>query len=221
MPLISCPGCGQQFLLPAEQARDTLTCPDCSTRFTPALSAVPDAPPGKGRRVPRVPVLVTALAAGVLILVVVLMTSGGRRQPGGEDGERGDDRPTVKATAADLWQEYEANSAAADQKYGGRRVQITGTVCEVLSGSVGYEVAEPGVVSMGTFRRMTAQERRWYNEGYPPNVVCEYPAERRATFARAEKGKSFSVVGRCEGSKRDPNVWRGIVVVLTDCRAAR
>jgi hypothetical protein len=66
---------------------------------------------------------------------------------------------------------------------------------------------------------MTAQERKWYNEGYPPNVLCYFADAAQAAGAQRPKGQA-KVLGRCAGVTRDPAVWKGYVVTLLDCRPA-
>jgi hypothetical protein len=51
-------------------------------------------------------------------------------------------------------------------------------------------------------------------------VVCRISPAHKDGFARAVKDKPFAVVGRCLGSRKDPDIWSELVVELEDCRAA-
>jgi len=141
------------------------------------------------------------------------------RPPVKEEPPPRKEEPPVKVMA--LWNAYEKNAIAADEQYKGKWLRLTDHVKKITPDSVGFAVVgEVGGVSRAEYARMTPQERKWFDEGYPPNVVCQINPDHKSGFTKAQPGKPFTVIGRCAGVRKDPDVWMGRIIVLEDCRAA-
>ena len=136
-------------------------------------------------------------------------------------------KPEVAAStgAPGLWEEYGNNAVQADAKYKDKSIKLTGSVASVRTDEkgryfVGFSVVASGAVSKATYDAMSPQQKKWFNEGYPPNVVCYIAAEAKAAFAAAKPETMIELIGTCRGMKSDDSVWRGYVVVLEDCKLA-
>ncbi len=68
---------------------------------------------------------------------------------------------------------------------------------------------------------MTAEEKKWFNEGYPPDVVAQFPASRQDQLAKLKKGETVFVVGRVTGRKNSVGVPKGYVVEMEECEVVR
>jgi hypothetical protein len=129
--------------------------------------------------------------------------------------------PETQADAGQLWDAYEENAIAADQKYKGKVIRIKGTVSRITSDTIGFGKVEAAGLSPAAYARLTPQEKKWFKEGYPPNIVCKIDPRFREQFAQAKRDKPFALIGRCLGSFPDANVYKGMVVKLEDCRPAK
>jgi hypothetical protein len=67
---------------------------------------------------------------------------------------------------------------------------------------------------------MSEQERKWFHEGYPPNVVCYIAQGAENPFAVLKEDMEVKLVGKVIGSRKAP-AWRGHIVELEDCRAMK
>lgn len=127
-------------------------------------------------------------------------------------------------SAYDLWTAYGDNAAAADAKYKGKWVRSAGSVGSIRPDGnkyrLGFTVVASGSVDERVYQTMTAQEKKWFNEGYPPGVVATFTADRRASVAGLKKDQAATVTGRCEGRVDDPAAFQGYYVILADCEVA-
>jgi hypothetical protein len=82
---------------------------------------------------------------------------------------------------------------------------------------VGFRVTGDQILSTAAYARLSSQEKQWYNQGYPPNVVCYLAPEALGAFAALKKGSPVRVVARCKGKRKDDSVWSGQKVVLEEC----
>jgi hypothetical protein len=130
----------------------------------------------------------------------------------------------MELTAAGLWSEYGGNVLVADGKLKGKWLKVTGDVTGIRpegTGHVlGFETVLVAPLPPAEVAALPERERRWFLEGYPPGVRCHIDPTFDVEFAAAKPRKKFAVLGRCEGRKEDPEVYRGYVVRLLDCRPA-
>ncbi|MBI1913605.1 MAG: hypothetical protein HYS12_02450 [Planctomycetes bacterium] len=228
MPTVICPGCGREIRLPAnELSLPSITCARCDTAFVPSTGqtlapVVPDDSPAEYAPPPP-PVRRGALfvVGGVvaltllLILIVAAMQRGPAKKTKAEQDR--EDRSAKWVNSIELWNQYRANAAKADLDYKGQRVVINGRISEINSDSIGFGVVAGVLVTQDVYDRMTAQEKRWYNEGYPANIVCRFDSNRRSEIAGIKKDSMISINGRVVGMKKDPEVWMGQKILLEDC----
>jgi hypothetical protein len=131
-------------------------------------------------------------------------------------------KPVARLTGIALWQDYGNNAIGADAKYRDKTIQIDGSVEGVHAGEggryyVGLAVVSAGAVTQAELAQMSPKQRKWFDEGYPPNVVCYLDPAAKKAFADLKRDSGVTVLGRCKGMKKDPDVWGGYVVVLEDC----
>jgi hypothetical protein len=120
-----------------------------------------------------------------------------------------------------LWDEY-ANFAQADLDCKGKTLQVTGIVRCVAKDDrgrayIGFQVFEPIQVPASRLRTMSAKEKMWFGDGYPPLVICYLESSERADNLHINKGQTVQVMGRCLGRVKDPSGFKEYVVVLDSC----
>ena len=130
--------------------------------------------------------------------------------------------PVAVLSDTELWMEYGGNELAADQKYKGKYVEISGKIKSVQkdqSGKyfIGFQIVEAGPLSQSDLNQLSAKDRKWFREGFPANVICWVSAEHEPGFASAANGSSLCVLARVVGSKK-ADVSRGYLVELDDAR---
>jgi hypothetical protein len=119
-----------------------------------------------------------------------------------------------------LWDDY-ANVAQADLDCKGKTLQVTGIVRCVAKDDrgrtyIGFQVFEPIQVPASRLRTMSAKEKMWSGEGYPPLVICYLTPDER-TDSQISRGQTVQVMGRCLGRVKDPSGFKEYIVVLDSC----
>ena len=140
----------------------------------------------------------TGLAVGGawLMLMAGMFNKNPRGGPELPDGNA--DVPAFTLTAVDLDQEYDANEVAADAKYLGKRIQVTGRVKQVT------DTREPG--------RMTLEL-----VGIPESTVnCAFPMSEKIKLDRLNDGQEVTVRALCRGKKRGSVTLEECTRVLSD-----
>ena len=127
--------------------------------------------------------------------------------------------PSASISAVALWQQYGSNALAVDAKYKDRELLMSGGVHEVGKARdgryyVGFYVVLSGAVDESTYDNMSARERRWWAEGYPPNVICYLAKGSEQDFAGVQPGDNVRVRAKVVGVKQTDDVWRGYIVEL-------
>lgn len=103
------------------------------------------------------------------------------------------DAPVVAVTASALRADYEANELAADGRYGGRRVLVSGVVESVGRDAFG----SPHVVLAVRGRLL--------------GVQCVFGRDADADLAKLARGEDVTVLGECAGLAAG-------VVIVSGCR---
>ena len=117
--------------------------------------------------------------------------------------------PAVAVTAMDLYTAYrDGNPAAADAKYLGKTLRVSGTVLDIEQGpgdgyTVGFDTG-PNVVASGVALKAA--------------VAAPLPASERAAAAKMRFRDEVTVVGRCEGKRESSRRMGGILIPLADAR---
>lgn len=156
-----------------------------------------------------------------LLLCVVLVVGCSGKVDGDKPGEKLTD-PSASLTDGQLLGEYEKNAIAADQKYKGKTVKLSGVVTTILPDSIGFRAVEGGGdVSPARYARMSDREKKHFDFGYSPNVLCKIDSANKEAFATATKGKPLTIVGRVVGLTKDEDAYEGRVVILEMCQVAK
>jgi len=121
-----------------------------------------------------------------------------------------------------LWDDF-ANVVQADLDCKGRVLHVTGIVRIVAKDDrsrsyIGFQVFEPIQVPASRLRSLSAKEKMWFQEGYPPLIICYLDPSERADLLQISKGQTVQVVGRCLGRVKDPSGFKEYMVVLDCCR---
>jgi hypothetical protein len=121
-----------------------------------------------------------------------------------------------------LWDDF-ANVVQADLDCKGRVLHVTGIVRIVAKDDrsrsyIGFQVFEPIQVPASRLRSMSAKEKMWFQDGYPPLVICYLASAERTDLPQISKGQTVQVVGRCLGRVKDPSGFKEYMVVLDCCR---
>jgi hypothetical protein len=122
-----------------------------------------------------------------------------------------------------LWEEFGGNISQADLDYKGKLVQVTGIIRTASSDDknrpyLGFQVFEPVTVPDSRIQAMKGKEKSWYQEGFPPLVLCYFDSEEKDRLASVLKGQTCQLAGRCLGRVKDPSGFKDYVVVLDSCR---
>lgn len=112
--------------------------------------------------------------------------------------------------AGTIWQEYGGNEVAADEKYKGKTIKISGPVHSVRKAAdgrymIGFYVVDP----------VDAEGRK-----YPPNIVCYIADGSQKDFAAFKAGQTAKVTGKVVGRK-SAVAYEGYIVVAAECRIAK
>jgi hypothetical protein len=129
-----------------------------------------------------------AMAAGSSCFVILVLCCGGislmmvvnREETGGFGGSS---TPAIKISASQLFQEYENNEVAADEKYKGKSLEVSGRV-----GSIGKDFLDTIYVAIsrgGEFEIF--------------HVQCFFEDKYKQEAASLSKGQQVIIRGRCEG----------------------
>lgn len=89
----------------------------------------------------------------------------------------------IEISATDLYSAYEANQVAADQKYKGQLLEVTGVIT-----SIGRDIFGTPYIVLGS-------GDEWEVWG----VQCTFPSRYESWLAKLEKGQQVTVTGKCTG----------------------
>lgn len=133
--------------------------------------------------------------------------------------------PVASIDSLTLFAAYAENEAKADMDYTNKTVELTNQggalkVSKDASGSyvLGFTIVEFGTVSPARYAKLTSQEKKWFNEGYPPNVICRLEAESVEAASKLKTGAKCVVRGICEGRKPAKDVYKDYIVTLKNCK---
>lgn len=102
--------------------------------------------------------------------------------------------PTAKVTAVALSKEYLANEVAADQKYKGKVIEVSGTI-----GNIATDILNTPYITL---------------EGDPKSILadiqCVFDGKYQDALAKLSKKQQLSVIGKVSGKMGN--------ILLNDCR---
>ena len=136
-------------------------------------------------------VLVVVAAAAVVGLSVSAVREGvstltrlaeiGGRKEGATESKIADQAPVLKIAAKLLFSDYESNEVAADQRFKGKTLLVTGTVADIKKDI------------------MNTMYLTLTGDGPFGNVQCFFAESHETQLAGLRKGANVSVKGRCDG----------------------
>jgi len=131
--------------------------------------------------------------------------------------------PADRFNARALWDHYGVSVLQADLDCKGKTLRVSGIVRSVATDDrhrayIGFQVFEPAKVPASRLRTMSAKEKTWIQEGYPPLVICYLVPTEPSKLATLKKGQTVQLLGRCLGRVKDPSGFKDYVVVLDSCR---
>jgi hypothetical protein len=89
--------------------------------------------------------------------------------------------PSYRLTAASLYNEYDANEVAADNKYKGQIVVVSGTIQDI-----GKDIMDQAYIVFA-------------GDDFLEGVQCTFTKEQQSSIARLSKGQKVSVKGEVAG----------------------
>jgi len=137
-----------------------------------------------------------AVAAGTFWLV--------RRASSSVEAVEG--KPAAALAAADLRDEYRVNEIAADTRYRGKVIEVSGGVDRIRRDESGR-----GLLSLRSTD--TAMNTATDHADEPGPVTCYFTAETEASASEVRPGDDVSIWGRCEGRSAGAVALAGSVVV--------
>jgi hypothetical protein len=195
-----------------------------------------DAAPARARKTPgigRSPWVWVAVGSALLLLALcgggatigyLALRSKSPADAGRNDGPQKKPlgEPVAKLKAQQLFYEYGENELAADGRYAGKTLCISGELHAAKKDSqgrycVGFVTMEFPGMSERAYAKLSPRDKKWFNEGYPPNVVCYIDPDAQGAFAKLPAMSERAIIGRCVGRHADSEVGRGYIVVLEDC----
>ncbi len=105
----------------------------------------------------------------------------GGRTEGATESKIADQAPVQKIAAKMLFSDYESNEIAADQKYKGKTLLVTGTVEDI-----GKDIMNTMYLTLT-------------GDGPFANVQCFFGQSHESQLAGLRKGMTVSVKGQCDG----------------------
>ena len=90
-----------------------------------------------------------------------------------------DSKPSVKISASRLYKEYDANEIAADQKYKGKIIEVTGVIRDI-----GNDIMNNAYVTLA-------------GDEYFGDIQCYF--NKKSVVAKLSKGKRITIIGSCSG----------------------
>jgi len=108
-----------------------------------------------------------------------------------EKGYKEDDNGTIRINPDNLYKEYLDNPVAADEKFKGKILKVTGKISSINKEKTG--------------RAFTMFDTKYIN-GF---IFCYYPESQAAVIAKLKPGDYRTVKGKCIGMQ--------VGVVLEDC----
>ena len=90
-----------------------------------------------------------------------------------------DSNPTVTISASKLYKEYNENEIAADEKYKGKIIEITGVIRDI-----GNDIMDNAYITL-------------VGNEYFGDIQCYF--NEKSVVAKLSKGKKITVIGSCSG----------------------
>ena len=119
--------------------------------------------------------------ASLLVLVVIGFLAIGSTDSDTDSEKVQSQAPSYTLTANQLYSEYDSNEVAADAKYKGKVVIVSGTIQDI-----GKDVMDDAYIVIG-------------GEGFLDGVQCMFTKGEQSSVARLSKGQQVTIKGEVEG----------------------
>ncbi|MHC5079772.1 MAG: OB-fold protein, partial [Planctomycetota bacterium] len=103
-------------------------------------------------------------------------------------------KPALTVSAAQLFKDYEENEVAADEKYKGKILQVSGEVSDI-----GKDIMDKMYVNLKT-------------ENMFMHVQCYFSDKHKDKLKTMKKGQQVTIKGKCDGKLMGVNL-RGCLLV--------
>lgn len=176
MKIVQCEKCGQIY------SGDASNCPKCfekNKKYTP-----------KWKRIIGIILLIFLALCGIGLLSSIFgeddsnVTDGGVSSSYNEVENNANDAPEIEyieVTANDLWNAFDENEVAAEEKYNGKPVKVTGVISEINSA--------------GTLTSASILLRA--DNAFIGCVQCNFNSSNAKALADLQKGQSVTITGTC------------------------
>lgn len=174
MALIACRECGNQV---SDQAP---TCPKCGA----PIAAVP-APQVRVVQAsqPKKKGMGCAGLIGIGVIVVIVLSAIGSQSQKAETQKNVNAAPELSVTAKEIIGAYEANEVAADQKYKGKIVQVSG-----IADSIGKDLLDDPYVTVGTGKDFELRQVQCFVEKSGESALASLRPKQKVTVKGKVKG---------------------------------
>lgn len=131
--------------------------------------------------------------------------------------------PVATISARVAWQRYYDNPILAESELGGKYLELTSNVHSIQkqddgSYSIGLQIVVQQPMTDRRIAQLSPLERKWYDEGYPANVICYIAKGKENQFMDLKKDSEIRIIGKLVGMKTNADVWRGKILEVIDCR---
>lgn len=178
MENIKCKKCGTEF--------NSKFCPNCGAPAILNTKKSAKQPMSTGRIVAIVFLSIAAFICCVFLCAVIASTGNSDYTTASGDNSvvQSQQQTTyIEITAQQLWNEYEENEVAADEKYTGENVMITGIVSDINSKDFLTSANVLLTVESSLFGC----------------VQCNFNSDHSSELANIQKGQKITIVGTCNG----------------------
>ena len=117
----------------------------------------------------------------VCIFFILAIASSDDKKIEKEVSEQEANQPAIQVSATQLYADYEANEIAADQKYKGKVLVVSGTI-----GDIAKDIADDIYVTLK-------------GDDVIGDVQCFFSEAHTSTAAQLQKGQKITVKGKCDG----------------------
>jgi hypothetical protein len=172
--------------------------------------------------------LLAWLVLGVICLPFAMMLGGcdqNKEKKANSPPPRGE--PVAEVDAGVVWWEYGENALAADGKYKGKTLAIKANVRKITPAADGGYLADLGAtlsyagVPRNVYNRMSVKEKKWYNEGPPPNILGLLASGAEKDFAALKvpmpPQDTIVLIGICRGMQTGADAYKGYTVTFERC----
>lgn len=119
--------------------------------------------------------------ASLIVLIVFGILSFGSADSDTDTQQVQTQVPSYTITAGQLFQEYDANEVAADSKYKGKIVIVSGIILDI-----GKDITDDAYIVVG-------------GSGMLDGVQCSFTESQQSSIAKLSKGQHVSVKGEVDG----------------------